>query len=81
MHVDEFVRGKGQFIITDYVPTTETANRRFPLLLTTGRNLVQYNVGTQLEELIIHYGQMKMFWRYIQQMLQPEVLIMIPWSY
>ena len=47
MHVDEFVRGKGQFIITDYVPTTETANRRFPLLLTTGRNLVQYNVGTQ----------------------------------
>ena len=47
MHVDEFVRGKGQFMITDYVPTTETANRKFPLLLTTGRNLVQYNVGTQ----------------------------------
>ncbi len=47
MHVDEFVRGKGQFMITDYVPTTEVANRKFPLLLTTGRNLVQYNVGTQ----------------------------------
>jgi len=47
MHVDEFVRGKGQFMITDYLPTTEVANRKFPLLLTTGRNLVQYNVGTQ----------------------------------
>ena len=47
MHVDEFVRGKGQFMITDYVPTTEVANRKYPLLLTTGRNLVQYNVGTQ----------------------------------
>jgi len=47
MHVNEFVRGKGQFMITDYVPTTEVANRKYPLLLTTGRNLVQYNVGTQ----------------------------------
>ena len=47
MHVDEFVRGKGQFMITDYVPTTEKSNRKYPLLLTTGRNLVQYNVGTQ----------------------------------
>ncbi len=47
MHVDEFVRGEGQFMITDFVPTTEKSNRKFPLLLTTGRNLVQYNVGTQ----------------------------------
>ena len=47
MHVGEFVRGEGQFMITDFVPTTEKSNRKFPLLLTTGRNLVQYNVGTQ----------------------------------
>ena len=47
MHVDRFVRGSGKFIITEFVPTTEVANRRFPLLLTTGRKLTQYNVGTQ----------------------------------
>ncbi|MBR9913152.1 MAG: formate dehydrogenase subunit alpha [Gammaproteobacteria bacterium] len=47
MHVNEFVRGKGQFVVTDYVPTTERTNRKFPLLLTTGRILSQYNVGAQ----------------------------------
>jgi formate dehydrogenase major subunit len=47
MHVDEFVRGKGMFILTDYQPTEERANRKFPLLLTTGRILSQYNVGAQ----------------------------------
>jgi formate dehydrogenase major subunit len=47
MHVDEFVRGKGYFAITEYVATDERANRRFPLLLTTGRILSQYNVGAQ----------------------------------
>jgi len=47
MHVDQFVRGKGRFIITAYQPSDEKANRRFPLLLTTGRVLSQYNVGAQ----------------------------------
>lgn len=47
MHVDEFVRGKGFFALTEFVPTEERANRRFPLLLTTGRILSQYNVGAQ----------------------------------
>ena len=47
MHVGEFVRGKGQFIPTEYVATTERTNRRFPLILTTGRILSQYNVGAQ----------------------------------
>ncbi len=47
MHVDEFVRGKGYFAITEFLPTDERANRRFPLLLTTGRILTQYNVGAQ----------------------------------
>jgi len=47
MHVDEFVRGKGMFVLTDYQPTEERANRKFPLLLTTGRILSQYNVGAQ----------------------------------
>ena len=47
MHIDHFVRGKGLFIETDYVPTKEKTNRKFPLLLTTGRILSQYNVGAQ----------------------------------
>lgn len=47
MHVDGFVRGKGQFMLTQFVPTEERSTRRFPLLLTTGRILSQYNVGAQ----------------------------------
>lgn len=47
MHVDHFVRGKGRFIITQYVPSEEKITRKFPLILTTGRILSQYNVGAQ----------------------------------
>ena len=47
MHIDEFVRGKGRFIITQYVPTDEKVTKCFPLILTTGRILSQYNVGAQ----------------------------------
>jgi formate dehydrogenase major subunit len=47
MHIDNFVRGKGLFVETDYVPTKERTSAKFPLLLTTGRILSQYNVGAQ----------------------------------
>ena len=47
MHIGGFVRGKGNFVITEYVPTDEKTGPRFPLLLTTGRILSQYNVGAQ----------------------------------
>jgi formate dehydrogenase major subunit len=47
MHVDGFVRGKGRFLVTEYVPTREKVNARYPLILTTGRILSQYNVGAQ----------------------------------
>jgi formate dehydrogenase major subunit len=47
MHTESFTRGLGQFILTEYVPTTEKVNARFPLILTTGRILSQYNVGAQ----------------------------------
>jgi formate dehydrogenase major subunit len=47
MHEERFVRGKGRFILTEYVPTDEKVGPRFPLLLTTGRILSQYNVGAQ----------------------------------
>ncbi|MBS0583555.1 MAG: formate dehydrogenase subunit alpha [Proteobacteria bacterium] len=47
MHVGEFVRGKGRFMLTEYVPTAEKVNAKYPLILTTGRILSQYNVGAQ----------------------------------
>ncbi len=47
MHVDRFVRGKGRFMITEFHPTEERTGPRFPLILTTGRILSQYNVGAQ----------------------------------
>jgi formate dehydrogenase major subunit len=47
MHEDRFTRGLGAFVPTPYVPTDERTTRRFPLLLTTGRILSQYNVGAQ----------------------------------
>lgn len=47
MHKDAFVRGEGQFMTTPYVPTDERSTRKYPLLLTTGRILSQYNVGAQ----------------------------------
>ncbi|MGE4014359.1 MAG: molybdopterin oxidoreductase family protein, partial [Alphaproteobacteria bacterium] len=47
MHRSGFVRGKGRFVVTEYVPTDERTGVRFPLLLTTGRILSQYNVGAQ----------------------------------
>jgi formate dehydrogenase major subunit len=47
MHIGGFVRGKGKFVITEYVATDERTGPRYPLLLTTGRILSQYNVGAQ----------------------------------
>ena len=47
MHIGSFVRGKGNFVLTEYIPTDEKIGPRFPLLLTTGRILSQYNVGAQ----------------------------------
>ena len=47
MHMNGFVRGKGKFIVTEYIATDERTGPRFPLLLTTGRILSQYNVGAQ----------------------------------
>ncbi|MFG1396551.1 formate dehydrogenase subunit alpha [Roseixanthobacter pseudopolyaromaticivorans] len=47
MHIGGFVRGKGKFVLTEYVPTDERTGPLFPLLLTTGRILSQYNVGAQ----------------------------------
>jgi formate dehydrogenase major subunit len=47
MHIGGFARGKGKFVITEYVPTDERTTRKYPLILTTVRTLSQYNVGAQ----------------------------------
>ncbi len=47
MHINGFARGKGKFVVTEYVATDERSGARFPLLLTTGRILSHYNVGAQ----------------------------------
>ena len=47
MHIETFARGRGCFMVTEYIPTEERSGPRFPLLLTTGRILSQYNVGAQ----------------------------------
>ncbi|MEZ5926006.1 MAG: formate dehydrogenase subunit alpha [Hyphomicrobiaceae bacterium] len=47
MHEVSFARGLGKMMLTEYVPTDERTGPRFPLLLTTGRILSQYNVGAQ----------------------------------
>jgi formate dehydrogenase major subunit len=47
MHTEEFVRGKGRFMLTAFMATGERASNEFPLILTTGRILSQYNVGAQ----------------------------------
>ncbi len=50
MHVNQFVRGKGLFIETDYVPTEDRSNRKFPILLTTGRTLEYSDWATNCPE-------------------------------
>ncbi|HUE84494.1 MAG TPA: formate dehydrogenase subunit alpha [Vicinamibacterales bacterium] len=49
LHMRQFPRanGRGTFMLTAFVPTRERVTEQFPLLLTTGRILSQYNVGTQ----------------------------------
>jgi formate dehydrogenase major subunit len=49
MHEETFMRdnGKGLFMLTEYVASAERTSRNFPLILTTGRILSQYNVGAQ----------------------------------
>ncbi|MFJ2990600.1 molybdopterin oxidoreductase family protein, partial [Collimonas sp. NPDC087041] len=47
MHINQFVRGKGKFINTQYFATDEKVTQKYPLILTTGRILSQYNVGAQ----------------------------------
>lgn len=43
MHVGEFTRGKGAYSLAEHIPPAELPDAEFPLMLTTGRVLAQYN--------------------------------------
>jgi len=46
VHANQFIRGRGQLVTVDYVPSPEQCSGEYPLLLITGRVLQHYNVGT-----------------------------------
>ncbi len=49
LHTDQFKRGKGKFVFTDFVETPELQGDdlvEYPLILTTGRRLQHYNCGS-----------------------------------
>jgi len=46
LHTQQFTRGKGRFIPLEYKPPMELPDKRYPLVLTTGRSLYQYHTGT-----------------------------------
>ncbi|MGA3175161.1 MAG: molybdopterin dinucleotide binding domain-containing protein, partial [Syntrophorhabdales bacterium] len=43
LHKGQFVRGKGKFHVTPYVPAPELPDEEYPLFLTTGRILYHYH--------------------------------------
>ena len=43
LHKERFVRGKGKFHVTPYVPPPELPDEEYPFLLTTGRMLYHYH--------------------------------------
>ncbi len=43
MHVGKFTRGTGAYSLAEYIPSAEQPDDEFPLILTTGRVLAQYN--------------------------------------
>lgn len=46
LHQDKFSRGGGKFHAVEYRPPAEQPDAKFPLILTTGRNLFHYHTGT-----------------------------------
>jgi len=46
LHTQQFTRGKGRFIPLEYKPPMELPDKRYPLVLTTGRSLYHFHTGT-----------------------------------
>ncbi len=43
LHKDKFARGKGRFMITKFIGSKDAVSEEYPFILTTVRNLYQYN--------------------------------------
>jgi formate dehydrogenase alpha subunit len=46
LHARQFSRGKGKFIPLEYKPPLELPDKKYPLVLTTGRSLYHFHTGT-----------------------------------
>jgi formate dehydrogenase alpha subunit len=46
LHTRKFTRGKGKFIPLEYKPPMELPDKKYPLVLTTGRSLYHFHTGT-----------------------------------
>ena len=46
LHEDTFPRGRGRLMGIEYEAPAELTNEEYPILLTTGRMLYQYNIST-----------------------------------
>jgi formate dehydrogenase major subunit/formate dehydrogenase alpha subunit len=46
LHVGKFSRGLGKFNVVEHAPPAETPDKKYPLILTTGRRLAHYHTGT-----------------------------------
>lgn len=46
LHQEKFTRGKGRFLPIEHRPAQEMPDKEFPFILSTGRMLFHYNVGT-----------------------------------
>jgi predicted molibdopterin-dependent oxidoreductase YjgC len=47
LHEDTFPRGRGRLMGVEYEAPAELVNDEYPILLTTGRMLYQYNISTR----------------------------------
>jgi formate dehydrogenase alpha subunit len=46
LHEGQFKRGKGKFHPVEYIAPQENTSKKYPLILTTGRQLYQFHTGT-----------------------------------
>jgi predicted molibdopterin-dependent oxidoreductase YjgC len=52
LHEDTFPRGRGRLIGIEYEAPAELTNEEYPILLTTGRMLYQYNISTRWSDVL-----------------------------
>ena len=60
LHKDKFTRGRGKFHAVSFLPPKESPDKKYPFILTTGRQLEHFHTGTMsrrsevLDDLVPH---------------------------